>query len=356
MTKALLSQNMRTGTSHEKHVTDNHLLHLSSSPHLRHSHTVPYIMKHVVFALIPAVITSVLLFQIEAVVLICLSIATAMSTEWLFCKILKRPSTLNDHSAIVTGLLFGLCLPPLVPWWIAIVGSFFAISVAKMIFGGLGCNFVNPALTGRMFLTICFPIIMISNWKTPSWGTISGVDAVSSATPLAYLKEIMQSGSLDIAYLQNAILHLFIGNVGGSLGETSVVALLIGAGWLRYKKIIGFKITFFFVSSFFILAWVFNGTGYYFSTEALLIPVFQIFAGGLMFGALFMVNDSVTTPITPLGKIIFGIGCGVLTFCFRNYTIFAEGVGFAILIMNILTPLIEKYTIPKVYGKVELQG
>jgi Na+-translocating ferredoxin:NAD+ oxidoreductase subunit D len=356
MTKALLSQDIRTGTFHEKSVADNHLLHLSSSPHLRHSHTVPYIMKQVIFALIPAVITSVLLFQVEAIVLICLSIATAMSTEWLFCKFLKRPSTLNDYSAIVTGLLLGLSLPPLVPWWIAIAGSFFSICVAKMIFGGLGANFVNPALAGRAFLTICFPITMISSWKTPSWGTISGVDAISSATPLAYLKELMQSGSVDTTYLQNTILHLIIGNVGGSLGETSVVALLIGAGWLLYKKIIGFKISFAFVSSFFIIAWFFNGTGYFFSTEALLIPVFQIFAGGLMLGALFMANDSVTSPITQLGKIIFGIGCGLLTFCFRNYTIFAEGVAFAILTMNIFSPLLEKYTKPKVYGKMDLRG
>jgi Na+-translocating ferredoxin:NAD+ oxidoreductase subunit D len=355
MIKALISQEIKTGFSHEKAVADNHLLHLSSSPHFRHFHSVPYIMKHVIIALIPATITSVLLFQVEAIVLICLSISTAMGSEWLFCKATKRPSTLNDYSAIVTGLLLALTLPPLVPWWIAILGSFFAILVTKMLFGGLGCNFVNPALAGRVFLSLCFPMTMISNWKTPSWGTISGVDAISSATPLAYLKEMMQSGSLDTAYLQNTILHLFIGNVGGSLGETSIVALLIGAGWLWYKKIIGFKISFIFVSSFFILTWFFNGTGYYFSTNAILIPLFQIFAGGLMLGALFMANDSVTSPITPLGKIIFGLGCGLLTFCFRHYTTFAEGVGFAILIMNICTPLIEKYTKPNAYGKMDLQ-
>ena len=241
MTKALLSQEIKNGTSHEKAVADNHLLHLSSSPHLRHFHTVPYILKNVIFALIPAAVTSVLLFQLEAIMIISLCISTAMGTEWLFCKILKRPSTLSDHSAIVTGLLLALSLPPLVPWWIAVAGSFFAICIAKMLFGGLGSNLVNPALAGRLFLTICFPIIMISSWKTPSWGTISGVDAVSAATPLAYLKEVVQSGSFDISYLQNAILHLFIGNVGGSLGETSVFALLLGAGWLWHKKIIGLK-------------------------------------------------------------------------------------------------------------------
>jgi electron transport complex protein RnfD len=279
-----------------------------------------------------------------------------MSTEWFFCKLAKRSFSLNDYSAIVTGLLLALSLPPSVPWWIAIVGSFFAIFITKMLFGGLGCNFVNPALAGRVFLSLCFPVTMISSWKTPSLGTISGVDAVSSATPLAYLKEIMQSGSLDTTYLQNTILHLFIGNVGGSLGETSVIALLIGASWLWYKKIVGFKISFTYICSFFLLAWFFNGTGYYFSTNAILIPIFQIFAGGLMLGALFMANDTVTSPITPLGKIIFGLGCGILTFCFRHYTFFAEGVGFAILIMNVFTPIIEKYTKPKAYGKMNLQA
>lgn len=326
MTKSLLSNETKRVPDTEDVIAPvSQLFHLSSSPHLRHTLTVPMMMMNVIIGLLPATIAAILIFRFEAIMLISVSIVTALVTEWLFCLLLKRASSLTDFSAVVTSLLFALSLPPYIPWWMAVIGSVFAISIVKMIFGGLGSNFVNPALAARSFLMISFPAAMFTNWKTPAWGTISGIDSLSTATPLVYFRDVLQNGTIDTSYLQSSILHLFIGNVGGSIGETSVFALLLGAIWLWYKKIIGFKIPLSFIGSTFVLFWAFNGTGNFFTTNALLIPVFQIMAGGLMLGALFMANDTVTSPITPLGKILFGFGCGILTFVFRKYIAFRKG-------------------------------
>ncbi len=348
MTKTLLSNDTkRESYTEENFAPADQLFHISSSPHLRHTQTVPMMMKNVIIGLLPATLAAILIFRVQAIMIISISIVTALITEWLFCLLLKRASSVTDFSAIVTSLLFALCLPPNIPWWMAVIGSVFAISIVKMLFGGLGSNFVNPALAARAFLMISFPAALFTNWKTPAWGTISGIDSLSTATPLAHFRSVLQNGTVDTSYLQSSILHLFIGNVGGSLGETSVFALLLGAMWLWHKKIISFKIPLSFIGSFFLLFWAFNGTGEFFTTNALLIPVFQIMAGGLMLGALFMANDTVTSPITPLGKILFGFGCGILTFVFRKYTIFSEGLCFAILLMNLFVPILENYTKPK---------
>jgi electron transport complex protein RnfD len=191
---------------------------------------------------------------------------------------------------------------------------------------------------------------MNTSWKIPAWGTISGLDSLSSATPLANLKEVIQEGSIESFDFPNNILHLFIGNVGGSLG-VSGFALLLGALWLLYRKIIGIKISLSYLLTFFILCWIFNGTGELFTSTAFFIPTFQLLTGGLILGAFFMANDTVTSPITSTGKIIFGIGCGFLTFIFRKYSNLSEGVCFSILIMNLFVPILEKYTKPRIFKK-----
>ncbi len=334
--------------------TENHdssaLLHISSSPHLRSGNSVPNIMLHVLVALLPATAAALLFFQIHALILIAVSVSAAILTEFFAAIILKHPRSLRDYSAAVTGLLFALSLPPLTPWWMAAAGSVIAIAFIKVAFGGLGQNLLNPALAARALLLIFFYNTMTTAWAEPYLGTMAGVDAVSMATPLALFDELLLSGALETQYLQNSIVHLLIGNTGGSIGETSFIALLLGAAWLWIKKIISFRIPFMFILSFFILSWLFHANGDYFSLTALLSAVFLTCSGGIALAAFFMANDTTTSPITPLGRIIFGIGCGVLTFAIRQFTILAEGVCFAILFMNLLKPLIEKYTKPKVFG------
>lgn len=351
MTNITNSQENRSSVQNEIMPPATNLLHLSSTPHIRSSTSVPQIMRNVIVALIPAAMLSVVFFNIGALLIIITSIATSVVSEFLFCLITKKKITLNDYSAIVSGLLLALSLPPLVPLWIVATGAFISTVIFKSLFGGLGQNIFNPALGGRAVLTICFGQLMSSGWVDPAWGTIAGVDTTSSATPLGYLKEQLALGAVTSTYLKDSILHLFIGNVGGSIGETSAAALLIGGTWLWYKRIIGCSITLPFILTFFIISWFFNGSGELFTQEALMIAVFQLCAGGLLLGAIFMANEPSSTPITPRGKIIFGIGCGILTAAFRHSSIMNEGVCFAILTMNIATPLIEMYTKPRAYGR-----
>jgi Na+-translocating ferredoxin:NAD+ oxidoreductase subunit D len=326
------------------------LLHISATPYLRCGNSVPTIMRHVLIALLPATAAALLFFQINALILITMSISAAVLTEFLAAALFKRPASLHDYSAAVTGLLFALTLPPLTPWWMAAAGSVFAIAVVKFAFGGLGQNLLNPALAARALLLIVFYNTMTTGWTEPYLGTMAGVDTVSKATPLALFDELLLSGALETRYLQDSLIHLLIGNTGGSIGETSFLALLLGAAWLWIKKIISFRIPLAFILSFFVLTWLFHANGDYFTPKALLIPVFMTCSGGLALAAFFMANDTTTSPITPFGRILFGIGCGVFTFAIRQFTLLAEGVCFAILFMNLLKPLIEKYTKPKVFG------
>jgi electron transport complex protein RnfD len=346
MTNTIKSQILRATETHDSSV----LLHISSSPHLRRGCSVPSIMFNVLIALLPATAAALLFFQIHAIILIVVSVSAAMLTEFLAAMIFKRPGTLNDYSAVVTGLLLALSLPPLTPWWMAALGAVFAIAVVKFTFGGLGHNLLNPALAARALLLIVFYNTMTTGWTDPYLGTIAGVDTVSKATPLAFFDELLLSGALETHYLKNAIIHLLIGNTGGSIGETSFIALLLGAFWLWVKRIISFRIPLMFIFSFFVLTWFFQANGEYFTLKSLLIPIFLTCSGGLALAAFFMASDTTTSPITPLGRIIFGIGCGVLTFAIRQFTILAEGVCFAILLMNLLKPIIENYTKPKVFG------
>jgi electron transport complex protein RnfD len=244
-----------------------------------------------------------------------------------------------------------------------VLGSAFSIGIAKMAFGGLGCNFINPALAGRAFLMASYPAAM-TTFIAPKFGSSDGLsaitsssssimDAISSATPLANFKQAMANGSFQALDFQDALHNLFIGNVAGCLGETSTLALLIGAIILWYKRIIGFRTPIIYIGVVFILYWLFNGSGEYFTSSAIIIPFYQILSGGLFLGAIFMATDMVTSPITPKGKIFFALGCGLLTFVIRKFGGYPEGVSYSILLMNLFVPLIERYTRPKIYGEVK---
>ncbi len=333
------------------------LLNISTSPHIRYKESVPSIMISVVIALVPAFLASMIFFGIKALILTMVSIIFCLLTEWTIVKYLfKKPSTLGDFSALITGILFAFNLPPDLPWWMAALGAIFSIGVVKMTFGGLGNNFINPALAGRAFLLASYPVQMTS-FSKPYLGSINGlaqsIDGISSATPLAAFKSCIQSGTFQALDFESAIASLFYGNVGGCIGETSVIALILGAVFLMYKRVIGYRIPVFYVGTVFFLFWIFNGaTKDILSSEALIIPTYHILSGGLMLGAFFMATDMVTSPITAKGRIIFGVGCGLLTFVIRKFGGYPEGVSYSILLMNLVVPLIDRYVRPRIYGKV----
>ncbi len=303
----------------------------SSSPHLRSNETVTSVMRDVIIALLPATAASVYFFRFNAVKIIVLAILTAVLTEAAIQKMMKKPVTINDLSAVVTGLLLAFNLPASAPWWIPVIGSAFAIAIVKQAFGGLGNNFMNPALGARAMLVASWPVIM-TNWVT------TGPDAVSTATPLAILKG---TSTMPIPPLSD----LIIGNIGGCLGETSALMLIIGGVYLLYKGIINWRIPFTYIGTVAVLTLVLGG-GFENMT-------YHVFAGGLMLGAFYMATDYASTPVTPKGHIIFGIGCGILTSVIRLYGGYPEGVSYSILLMNVVAPIIDKYTSPKVFGEVK---
>lgn len=301
--------------------------HVSSNPHIRGKVSTDKIMLLVIVSLLPACGVGVYNFGLHALLLLIVSVVSAVLTEFLFEKIVKKPVTIRDFSAVLTGLLLGMNLPPMAPWWIAVIGSVFAILVVKMLFGGLGQNFMNPALGARCFLVISFAKYMTD---------FSTADAVSSATPLAALKAGAGVNLHDMIF----------GNTTGVIGETSVIAIVFGACILILAGVIDIRIPYSYIISFAIFYCIFGGHGfdmYYLSC--------QIAGGGLMLGAFFMATDYVTSPITPAGKIVYGIFLGILTGIFRVFGASAEGVSYAIIIGNMLVPLIEKVTIPKPFGK-----
>ncbi len=311
------------------------LLHVSSSPHARSKVKTDYIMLMVVIALLPASIFGIYNFGFRALMLICVSIAACVLTEFIYEKLMKLPVTIGDFSAVLTGLLLALNLPAGVSWWIPVLGGVFAILIVKQLFGGLGQNFMNPALAARCFLLISFAGQM-TNYAVPegAFGKIT-VDTVSGATPLLALKN---GGSVDI-------MDMFVGNVQGTIGETSVIALLIGAIFLVCLRIIDLRIPLTYIITLLIFAAVFGGHG--------LDPAYllgQLFGGGLMLGAWFMATDYVTSPITKKGQIVYGIILGILTGIFRLFGGTAEGVSYAIIFSNLLVPLIERVTMPVAFG------
>ena len=311
------------------------LYQVSSSPHVRAKDSTSRIMLYVIIALLPTSLFGIYNFGFKALLLILITIASCVATEWVFNKIVHKKNTIGDLSAVVTGLLLALNLPVSLPWWEAVIGGVFAIAIVKCIFGGLGQNFMNPALGARCFLLIAFAADM-TNFNV----TRNGVDVYTGATPLALIRE---SGLSAVN-----VRDMLVGNTAGTIGETSVIAILIGAIILILLGVIDLKIPGAYIITFAVFMFLFGASRFDFS-----YVVAQLCGGGLMLGAFFMATDYVTSPITPKGKIIFGICCGLLTGIFRCFGANAEGVSFSIILSNILVPLIERFTVPKAFGQVK---
>ncbi len=321
-------------------------LFLSSSPHVHCGESIPIVMYNVIVALLPATIIGIYIFGFPALKVVFLCSLFSLLSEFLWQKASKVKVTAFDGSAILTGLLLALNLPPGSPWWVCLVGSVVSIVIAKQVFGGLGYNPFNPALVGRVFLLISFPVEM-TKWLQPNFtkGFFSS-DIVTSATPLALVKEdVMLHGKILNAKGVN-LFDLFIGNVGGCIGEVSVIALVAGGLYLIYRGYVRWQVPFYFIMTVFI----FTGIMWLINSQVYINPLYHIFSGGLMLGAFFMATDMVTSPITEKGMIIFAIGCGIITATIRLWGGYPEGVSFAILLMNATVPLIDRYTKPKKFG------
>ena len=296
---------------------------VTSSPHVRSEDSVPKIMWSVVIALLPAFFAAVYFFSARAISIVLAGIAGAVISEYIFQKVRGKKITITDGSAVVTGLLLALTLPPTIPLWATFLGGVVAIVLGKQVFGGIGHNPFNPALIGRAFMVAAYPVLM-TDWA---------VDGVSTATPLALMKS---DGIATDTW------RLFVGQIGGSLGETSALALLLGFSYLLYKGYVNWRIPLSMISTVFLMTFIFGQN-----------PVFHIFAGGLMIGALYMATDMVSSPTTKLGRYIFGIGAGVIVVVIRLWGGYSEGVLFAILLMNAAVPLINRYTRPRSLGEVK---
>ncbi len=331
---------------------------VSSSPHIRSKDTTSNLMRDVVIALIPATLVGFYVFGLAAVFTVLLSTLSAVFFEWIYQKTLTGKTSIHDHSAAVTGLLLGLNLPAalpmlpdaakeitmvnfLLPFAVPILGSAFAIIVVKQLFGGIGNNFMNPALAARAFLIVSFADHM-TTWKNIEPVFSSSVDVVSGATIMGMIK----NGGLVIG---PSVLDAFVGTIGGSIGEISALAIIIGGIYLIVRKVITYHIPVYFIGTvaiFMVLASLFSSNGF----DPSFIG-YQLFGGGLMLGAVFMATDYVTSPMTTTGKIIFAVGCGIITSLIRLVGAYPEGVSFAIIIMNLAVPLINRYTIPRCFGE-----
>ncbi len=361
---------------------------LSSSPHIRDNESVSKVMNTVTLTLLPVVIASTYFFGFRALVICLLGMAAAMATEGVLQRVFKMPVTVGDGSAMLAGLLVSFNLPAGVPWWIPVVGSMFAIAIAKMPFGGLGWNPMNPALVGRAFLLASWPVHMTKDWLPAGWwklpgydfftwnvnpadfgidlgkeGIVAGMssggmpDAISYATPLELNKSAMQTvsepvgaegvGLVNMAmdqleYLKTLLGDAFFGNIGGCIGETSALLLILGGIFLIYKNYIDWRVPLSFIAVVGLGGWLLG-----------IDPVFYIFSGGLILGAFYMATDMVTSPITKSGRLWFGVGCGLLTLMIRQVGGYPEGVCYAILLMNLVSPLIDRWTTPRRFGRVK---
>ena len=303
---------------------------VSVNPHIYASQTTQTIMRDVLIALFPAVIASIVFFGIQALLVEVVCVAVAVLCEWAFEKITKRTCTITDLSAAVTGLILALNLPASIPLWQAAFGSFVAIVVVKQFFGGIGQNFANPAITARVIMLVAFSGAM-TTWTVPAFA-----DATSAATPLAILSAEGAAGQLP------TLLQMFLGARGGPMGETSCLALLIGGIYLVYRKVISWHTPVAFIGTVLVLTALLGQQ-----------PLYQVMAGGLFIGAIFMATDYTTSPPTPAGKLIFGVGCGLITVLIRVWGNYPEGVSFSILLMNILNPYICEWTKTKPFGGVQ---
>lgn len=306
-------------------------LTVSSSPHIRTKNETPMIMLDVLLALVPASVAGCIVFGMRAALVLLVCVASAVLAEFVFNKIVKKEQTIGDLSAAVTGLILGLNLRADVELWQCVIGAVFSIVVVKCLFGGLGSNFANPAITGRIFMLLCFADTVGGGMQPKS----DGAEFSTSATPLEIMKGMTTEGL-------PSILDMFLGNKGGAIGEVSGLAILIGFAYLVARRVIHFETPLIFVGTVFLGALIL--------TNDPLMALYHVLAGGLLFGAVFMATDYVTTPITRSGKMIFALGAGIVTLLIRFYGSYPEGVSFSILLMNILSPYIEKWTAPRALG------
>jgi len=319
----------------------NKLLTVAPSPHVHSNDSTQKIMYRVVYAMVPLLAWSVFVFGLDALRVTLIAVVASLAFEYLIQKyLLKVKPTVTDGSALITGILLSFNVPSNLPWWIIVIGALAAIGIAKLSFGGLGGNIFNPALVGRVFLLISFPVQMTS-WPV---NTQSGIDAVTAATPLGIMKE--GASMSEIINSLPSISDMLIGNTGGSLGEISAVLIILGGLYMLWKKVITWHIPVAVIGTVAVIAslfWLIN-------PEVYVNPVYHLLTGGLLLGAVFMATDMVTSPMTPKGQIIFGVGIGLITISIRMFGAYPEGISFAILIMNAFTPLINNYVKPKRFG------
>lgn len=315
-----------------------HKLNLSSSPHIRSKDKTSTIMRDVVIALLPATLYGIYIFGMNALMVVAVSVITAILVEAGVQLLRKQPITITDWSAVVTGLLLAMNIPGNAPFWMPIVGAIFAIAIAKHAFGGLGHNFINPALAARAFL--------MSGWmgRMTSY-TVPKVHTVSQATPLNVIKQALDNGNEALSAVKEtaSLGDMFFGNIGGVIGETSALLLILGGLYLIFRGVITYRIPAFYIGTVALLSFFLYG----FDIE---LVIYLLLGGGLMLGAFFMATDYASSPINPKGQIIFAIGCGLLTVIIRRFGGYPEGVSYSILLMNVAAPLIEKYSSPKVFG------
>lgn len=363
---------------------------LAVSPHVSAGATTRRVMTDVSVALLPALAAGVFFFGMKALWITGLSVLAAVLTEWLCLRFMKKPvSIVLDGSAVVTGMLLAFNVPPAVPWWLPILGSAFAIAVAKQAFGGLGNNIVNPALLGRAFLVASFPVLMTAGWLAPNdpaglagWDQsgirpelLAEADAITGATPLNLMKQTFTwdseafealsvgdgegaaalrekaAGTRELLSSAQARISMFMGRTGGCIGETSALMLLLGALYLFFRKVLEPRLPLTYLGAVALFGWLFGGPGLLQGD-----PLFHLLSGGVVLGGFFMVTDMVTTPVTRNGRIIFGVGAGLLTMVIRRWGGYPEGCSYSILLMNLATPLIDRFTKPLAFGEVKKNG
>jgi len=321
------------------------ILTISPSPHIHSGDSTQKIMYRVVYAMIPALLWSVFVFGLDALRVTLIAVVACLAFEYIIQKyLLKIKPMITDGSALITGMLLAFNVPSNIPWWIIIIGSLAAIGIGKLSFGGLGNNIFNPALVGRVFMLISFPVQMTS-WPV---NNRSGIDAITSATPLNIIKEGISNGIpiSEITQKLPSTVDMLFGNIGGSLGEISALLLILGGLYMLFKKVITWHIPVSIIATVALVAGIF-----WLANPAVYInPVYHVLTGGLMLGAIYMATDMVSSPMNPKGQIIYGVGIGLITISIRMYGAYPEGISFAILIMNAVTPLINTYVKPKRFG------
>lgn len=328
---------------------------VSGAPHLHVKESTQSLMRDVLIALAPSLLVSIYFFGFSAIKLVLVGVISSVFVEYVIQKfILKTKVTINDYSAAVTGCLLALNLPPSSPWWLVFIGAIVAIGIVKMTFGGLGQNIFNPALVGRVFLLISFPTLM-TDWSIPESWFRDGVDAFTGATPLAITKEGLSAGlTLPEIFAANEFTfkEMIFVKIGGSVGEVSALALILGFVYLLIRKVIRPHIPLVIVGTIAVMTWIFN----LINPDIYTGPLFNIFTGGVLLGAIFMATDYVTSPMSVKGMVIYAFGIGVITVLIRYFGAYPEGVSFAILIMNMTVPLLNKYCKPKRYAKEVKNG